>query len=392
MSKMNKNTIPDNFTVGLAIFDFMPVLFFIISAVVLSLYLPGPCFIIGTLICFISGLLKVIWKIIVAVKKKNVWPLFLQMRILMPVGFLVMIIGVIVNYKAISLQNILHNISTMPSLVFFILWILGMIAMTICAFVLDSSNVKHNLIEQGINTVAQFCLLLGLIFIYLNNGSYEPNETARSAMESVPYLYTVETKKDQNIYFIPSKELNTDETETAFIFYPGGKVSYESYAPLMSMLASNNILCIIVKMPYDLAVFSPNKANSIMEQYPAIKHWYIGGHSLGGAMAANYAAGHANQLEGLILLAAYSQKDLNDSSLKVLSMYGSKDEVLNKESYEKYRPNLPGQTKEVIIEGGCHAYFGSYGYQKGDGTPDITELDQITFSALQISDFIHTAK
>ncbi|MCF0199812.1 MAG: hypothetical protein HUK16_00295 [Bacteroidales bacterium] len=79
----------------------------------------------------------------------------------------------------------------------------------------------------------------------------------------------------------------------------------------------------------------------------------------------------------LILLASYSTKDLSDSGLKVVSIYGTCDGVLDKEAYEQNRPNLPQNTVEQVVEGGCHSYFAWYVHQQGDGTPTISRERQI---------------
>ena len=145
------------------------------------------------------------------------------------------------------------------------------------------------------------------------------------------------------------------------IFYPGGKVENTAYAPLLHDLAEDGILCVLVKMPCNLAVLDMNAADSIPERFSEVTDWYIGGHSLGGAMAASYAAKHTDELDGLVLLAAYSTADLTDSGLRVYAAYGSEDGVLNREKYEADRINLPQDTTETVIDGGCHAGFGSYG-------------------------------
>lgn len=132
----------------------------------------------------------------------------------------------------------------------------------------------------------------------------------------------------------------------------------------------------LVKMPCNLAVLDMNAADGIHEDFPEVNSWYIGGHSLGGAMAASYAAKHTDELDGLVLLAAYSTADLTGSRLRVYSTYGSEDGVMNREKYEADRSNLPANTTEVVIDGGCHAGFGSYGSQAGDGTPTISGEDQ----------------
>ena len=105
-------------------------------------------------------------------------------------------------------------------------------------------------------------------------------------------------------------------------------------------------------------------------------------------MAAGYAAAHEKDFDGLILLAAYSTKDLTGTTLRVLSVYGSEDGVMNRESYEKNRANLPADTTEVILDGGSHAQFGSYGPQDGDGIPTISGEEQVRQTAEVITSFI----
>lgn len=203
--------------------------------------------------------------------------------------------------------------------------------------------------------------------------SYSAGRTSLDALIS-DNTVTVTIEKNKYIVFSPAEP----ETPTAgLIFYPGGKVDYEAYAPLMRTLAENGFLCILLHMPLNLAVLDINAADGYPEQYPDIEHWYIGGHSLGGAMAASYVKKHTEEYDGLILLAAYSTADLSDSNLEVISIYGSNDGVLDMSKYEKNKRNLPADLAEEVIDGGCHAYFGNYGAQKGDGTPTITNDEQI---------------
>ena len=196
-----------------------------------------------------------------------------------------------------------------------------------------------------------------------------------SYSESITKTYL----EDNIISYVP------ENATAGLIFYPGGKVEYTSYEPLMFALAERNILCIIIEMPFNLAVFNVNAANGIKNQYPDIQNWYIGGHSLGGAMTASYISNNTSDFCGLVLLAAYSTSDLSQSNLNVISIYGSEDKVLNKEKYDKYKTNLPKNTSEHIIEGGNHAYFGMYGAQKGDGIPLINNTEQIIITADIIS-------
>lgn len=175
------------------------------------------------------------------------------------------------------------------------------------------------------------------------------------------------------------------DSSRGFIFYPGAKIEETAYAPILDELAEKGICCVLVKMPYRLAVFDADAAGQILKDLPEIEEWYIGGHSLGGAMAAGFAADHEREFAGLILLAAYPTDALEE--LPVLSIYGSNDHVLNMEKYEKSIP-LAKKLTEYVIEGGNHAGFGNYGAQKGDGTAEISEEEQWQETVDYILNFI----
>ena len=210
---------------------------------------------------------------------------------------------------------------------------------------------------------------------------YHDDETALEAMAYLTDSVQVEQDGDV-IWFVP------EDPTAGLIFYPGGKVEHTAYAPLLRACAEQGILCALVRMPGNLAVLDANAADGLQEEYPEVTAWYMAGHSLGGAMAANYAAAHAEDFNGLILLAAYSTKDLTGTTLRVLSVYGSEDGVLNRESYEKNWSKLPADTTEVVLDGGCHAQFGSYGAQEGDGIPTISGEEQVRQTAEAIAAFV----
>lgn len=163
------------------------------------------------------------------------------------------------------------------------------------------------------------------------------------------------------------------DSACGFIFYPGGKVEAAAYLPLLAPLAEADILCVAVKMPLHLAVMDPDAAAAVMEDFPEVSRWYLGGHSLGGAMAAGFAAENEERLNGLVLLAAYPTKEIKE--LPVLSVYGSGDGVLNRGKYEK-SILLAARLTEHVIEGGNHAQFGNYGAQEGDGAAEIDKEEQ----------------
>lgn len=169
------------------------------------------------------------------------------------------------------------------------------------------------------------------------------------------------------------------DRKTGLIFYPGGKVAADAYAPLMARLAEAGVTCVLVKMPFNLAVFNVSAAEGIEDLLPDIRNWYIGGHSLGGAMASSYAGGNTDRLAGLILLAAYP---VNGAGIPTLTIAGSEDGVLDKSK-------LQG-VEFIEITGGNHAYFGNYGEQAGDGTAAITREEQQRQTAAAIIGFIET--
>ena len=209
---------------------------------------------------------------------------------------------------------------------------------------------------------------------------YHADEIALEAMAYQTDRVRAEQDGDV-IWFVP------EEPTAGLIFYPGGKVEHTAYAPLLRACAENGILCALVQMPGNLAVLDANAADGLQQEHPEITTWYIAGHSLGGAMAAGYAAAHEKDFDGLILLAAYSTKDLSQTTLRVLSVYGSEDGVMNRESYEKNWSNLPADTTEVVLDGGCHSQFGSYGPQDGDGIPTISGEEQVRQTAEAIAAF-----
>ncbi len=171
---------------------------------------------------------------------------------------------------------------------------------------------------------------------------------------------------------------------TGFIFYPGAKVEPSSYAPLLREIAGQGYLCIVDEMPFNFAFLNIGAASSVMADYPQVEHWWIGGHSLGGSMAASYAAGQGGRLDGLVLLGSYSAEDLSGSGLEVLSIRGENDAIVDEGKVEENAPKLPADARTLIISGGNHAGFGNYGAQTGDGTASITQQEQWAQTAAAI--------
>lgn len=200
-----------------------------------------------------------------------------------------------------------------------------------------------------------------------------PTDSALDALDSDSTV-TVE-RADEGWVFTPTG----DKATHGYIFYPGGHVDPRSYAPYARALAQRECVVVISEMPLALAVLGPNAASAAIENNPEVASWTIGGHSLGGVMAAQYAARNLDVIDGLVLLASYppSSPSLSRSGLRVSSLVGTQDTVVNRESWENARGLLPEDTRFLEIPGANHAQFGDYGPQRGEtAEPDMSATDQ----------------
>ena len=185
------------------------------------------------------------------------------------------------------------------------------------------------------------------------------------------------------------KPANSDP-DTALVFYPGGRVDYRAYAPLARAVAEQGYRVVIVPMPFSLAVFAPGKAADVMAAYPQVQHWAVGGHSLGGAMAANFVHQNPGAVEGLLFLAAYPtpSNSLVNSDVQVVSIYAANDGLATQDDIAESRAYLPEATQWIEINGGNHAQFGWYGSQNGDGVATISREDQQQQAAMALIELL----
>lgn len=229
---------------------------------------------------------------------------------------------------------------------------------------------KKWLLAGGIVLLAQ-AVLTGAFFWYVSD-YYSADEIA---LEVLAQDSTITVQDDLTI-LSPSYP-----TDTAVIFYPGAKVEAEAYLPLLTKIRQTGVTCILVHMPFRMAIFDANAAEEVMEQFPDIRHWYIAGHSMGGAMASQFAASHPDEVDGLILLGAYIYGDYPPE--KTLTVYGSLNQSV--EDHIDYTENV------VEIEGGNHAQFGNYGPQKGDLPATISAEEQQARTVAAIEVFLGEA-
>ena len=214
--------------------------------------------------------------------------------------------------------------------------------------------------------VPLFALLqvISLGFLLWTSYYYHADSTAAAAMQPDGEVSVMKTSTGW-LFDGPSDD-------TGFIFFPGAKVEAEAYAPMLHELAGKGTDVYLVRMPLNLAFFGMKQADAILKQ-SSFSRYYIGGHSLGGAMAASWAAGRENVPDGVILFAAYPVRELDTD---VLLMYGSEDKIVNGKKIEAAENLVRGRFREAVIEGGNHAQFGNYGVQKGDGTAGISAEEQ----------------
>ncbi|EMA64448.1 alpha/beta hydrolase [Halorubrum lipolyticum] len=226
---------------------------------------------------------------------------------------------------------------------------------------------RENVPDRRTVGVALAALLLVGAVVAVGAGAYfavglGPDEAALDAVESSGDV-TVDRLDGATV--VRSGPV-TAETR-GLVYYPGARVNAESYVPTAAeAVAGRDVAVVIVDMPLNLAVLGPNRADDAREALPAIESWAVGGHSLGGAMACRYAADNADEFDGLVLHASYCDRDVSESGLRVLSVLGAADGVLDAERERESRANLPPDARVVELDGVNHAGFGAYGPQRGD--------------------------
>lgn len=229
--------------------------------------------------------------------------------------------------------------------------------------------MKNRLKKIGIGIGIVVAMFASTFFIYVSI-YYKATPEALSVLNQP----NVSVEADDLIYIASSVR-----SDTALIFYPGAKVEYTAYLPILEQIVDEvGIDVVLVKMPFNMPIFDQNRALEVMRSYPDIDTWYMGGHSMGGAMASSFSSNHPDDVEGLILMGSYIYGDVDPKD--ALTIYGS----FNESVAEKidYTENV------VVIEGGNHAQFGNYGEQKGDVPATISTLKQQAVTVEAIKAFI----
>jgi pimeloyl-ACP methyl ester carboxylesterase len=189
-------------------------------------------------------------------------------------------------------------------------------------------------------------------------------------------------------YFGPAR----DARPAALLYFPGGGVEPTAYAPLLRAVAANGTRVYLVKLPGQPALPARHKQDAIakgkavIKGQPDVKRWVVGGHSMGGAVAAQFVHEAPKQFRGLILIGTTHPRDFDLSGFAgdVTKVYGTEDNVARAAQSDANRKLLPKGTTWVRVAGGNHAQFGYYGAQFRDGKATISreKQHQVTAAAL----------
>ncbi|WP_027882603.1 alpha/beta hydrolase [Meiothermus rufus] len=191
---------------------------------------------------------------------------------------------------------------------------------------------------------------------------YPPAPQALKALEPDPALNVSRT--DYGWVFLPNGPMRG-----GLAFYPGGLVEPQAYAPVLRRIAQAGYRVALLQVRFNLAVTEQGKARRAIAEAPGLA-WAVGGHSLGGVVASNYAQSNPS-VRALVLWAAYPQNDLSSLPLPTLALFGEKDGVLRQEQLEASLGKFPQNTLRQRIPGLNHAGFGAYGPQRGDNPADL---------------------
>lgn len=178
---------------------------------------------------------------------------------------------------------------------------------------------------------------------------------ARFALDSDE---TVTVTREKWISFRP----RDSDPVTGLIFYPGGKTDPAAYAPVLHVLAARGFLVVLCPMPLNLALLAPDRAMEVIPRYPEIQHWVVGGHSLGGVVAAEFAERHAREIDGLLLWASYPAAftNLGNGDLPALAVYGTADTLTTPEEIRESADRFPYGTIFLPVTDADHWGFGNF--------------------------------
>ncbi len=245
--------------------------------------------------------------------------------------------------------------------------------------------------RRNLFRIPVFTIIIGLLLAGLAVGAWfiRPQEVMDRASSALQGSRTV-TVSEEKINGVNGFLFTPDVKENmGLVFYPGARVPARAYAPNALSIAEEGYEVFIVSMPLNLAVLASGSAGKVISAIDEVDLWVIGGHSMGGAMAARFVANTDSEVAGLLLWASYPPEGAEfDPSLRVLSITGSKDRIINRDKISRSKNQLPEDAKFVEIEGGNHSQFGWYGFQSGDGEAEIIREQQMAIITDETVEFL----
>lgn len=248
-------------------------------------------------------------------------------------------------------------------------------------------NPRSDFLRLG-KIIRTLWAIAGLSFLLWLFFSYQSRGFPATVLQSDAAITVTQTSG--HISFLP----NASQHGTGFLFYPGGMVDPNAYAPMARRLAENGFAIYLVKLPLRSAPLPGQETQvmdytrQVMATNGAVQHWVLGGHSRGAAIASRFVAADPDLFAALILIGTSHPKeaafDLSNLDLPMMKIYATQDGLASTAEVEETSRFLPKDTLWVRIEGGNHAQFGYMGTLLGDQWATISRAEQQTQTAAAI--------
>ena len=246
----------------------------------------------------------------------------------------------------------------------------------------------------GIRTIIRVVWVLGgLLFLVWLYDSFRARDVDSKLLQSNDSVAVSSTP--ESLSFTPV----TAAAKVGLLFFPGGGVEPEAYAPLVSAVARQGYPSVIIRLPYRFAPFAEHRkeachrAHEWVARQPQVAAWVVAGHSKGGAIATELVSAQPTWIRGLILIGTTHPKelDLSKLSIPVKKIFGSQDGIATEEKTLANRSKLPTHAQWVRIAGGNHSQFGYYGLQLRDRKAAITREVQQRLTLTEIISTLEAA-
>ena len=253
-----------------------------------------------------------------------------------------------------------------------------------------TKNAKRKTIRRIILILLAAVLVLSAVIVGMCLFNERPAVQTVATYQSAYGDTVISVADDGGVEIFPQ----SGDADTGLIFYVGAQIKPSAYIPLLARIAEQGYACFVPNLSFNMAALEPKAADDIISAHPEIKSWILAGHSMGGLTASGYADDHRDTVDGLILVAAYANRDMSDAVLPVLAVFGDTDGVMNKKLYDKRLAWNPSDFEEHIIPGANHAQYGDYGKQPRDNEAAISAEKQQSQTAEIILDWLnrHIAK